>query len=811
MKRKIIPALGLLSLFFLAGFKPIEDTPLQKLLKQLAKITATYPQEKVHLHLDKPYYAIGEDIWMKAYVVTAEKNEPSSLSAVLYVDLIDQKEKIWKKAKLEVKEGLANGHISLLDSLGPGQYYLRAYTNYMRNYDGAFFFQQPLTIYDALEKPVSVKEKPIPEGVDLLFFPEGGDLVNGIRSRIGIKALTKDGLGTTVNGYIENSKEEKVALFNTEFAGMGFFALRPEKGEKYKAVLALLDGQTRTFNLPKAKESGHVLNVFQNDSLINIKVSTSADLIQSGKELFVIAQSNGVALASFPLKANKEMLNAAIAKKSFPTGIMQITLFEQNETPIAERLIFINRHDTLQIQVETPKSNEPRKKSELHLTVSDQLHQPVDGNFSMAVTDMGLVPYDEDEQPSILSSLLLQSDIRGRIEKPNYYFREPNADKERQLDNLLLTQGWRRFTWKDVAAGKEPVLNFRPEQSLEIGGMVSTTYGKPLNGASVSLVSITPGLSLKLDTITHAKGEFIFDRLDLPDSANFILQAKLGKEDDIILKLTESPQVKIEKQLAKRIDLTNYLSKTKEQFEDLERFNMLDKAILLKTVTISKQRELKPTQNIPNSANIIGNANFVVKSDVLEKDINIFSPFYRMTGLTIEHGIIYRVKRTSLTSRVPLLLIVDGVKINQAEMPDFLPTINPKDVAGIEVLTSDYFLAVFGDEGSGGVIFITTKTGKAVLKTTKNTVRLNNAGFSPAKEFYMPDYDDPKTNRQLKDIRSTVYWNPNVLTNMNGKTTVSYFNAGLPGKYRVTIEGIDIFGNIGRKVFTYEVTAASPR
>ncbi|RYG07491.1 MAG: hypothetical protein EOO07_27330, partial [Chitinophagaceae bacterium] len=193
--KRLLPTF-LLSLLFLfcSGFR-VEETPLEKLLKQLAKITESYPQEKVHLHLDKPYYAVGEDVWIKAYLVNAEKNEPSLLSKVLYVDLIDQKNEIKNTIKLELTNGLGNGNISLTETLLPGNYRIRAYTNYMRNYDESFFFQKRIVIGNVMDKtPMATKKEEKPT-FDVQFFPEGGNMLVGVRGKIGVKAVSSDGYG----------------------------------------------------------------------------------------------------------------------------------------------------------------------------------------------------------------------------------------------------------------------------------------------------------------------------------------------------------------------------------------------------------------------------------------------------------------------------------------------------------------------------------------------------------------------------------------------------------------------------------------
>lgn len=784
-----------------------DETPLEKLLKQLAKITASYPQEKVHLHLDKPYYAIGEDIWLKAYVVTAEKNASSLLSAVLYVDLIDQKNEIKKKLKLEITNGLADGHIHLVDSLVSGTYRIRAYTNYMRNYNDGFFFQKTLTIGNVMGKNEIVAKKDDKLVFDLQFFPEGGNMLVGIRGKIGVKAVGSDGYGANLAGQIINEKKEQVAIFDTEHAGMGAFALLPQPGEKYTAIVTLPNGEEKLFKLPNALESGFSLNINTINENLSVRVGASKDKIGT-KEMFVIAQANGVTYASFAFAPNQQNSAANIPLKNFPTGIVQFTLFNDESQAIAERLVFVNHHDQLNIDVSNSTNPITKSKTELSLKVAEANGNPIDGNFSISITDMGKVAFEEEDATTILSNFLLSSDLKGYIEKPNYYFNNSSPDKERQLDHLLLTQGWRRFLWQDVTSAKEPEINFRPELSLEVSGKITNEYGKALPKARVNLFSLTPGLILKLDTISDAKGNFVFDRLDLPDSASLMIQAKTDKGlKTINVAVNTGAKVTTNPFFGNSVNISTYIESTKARFQELDKLNRINKGILLNTVTISKQRNLAPPLNVKNSANASGSVDQLVKAEQLEKEINIYSAFYKIPGVIVKGNIIFRnrVSRSLTSGNPPMLLIIDGVQIKQTDMPDFLGSINPRDIAGIEVLTSDYNVSALGPDASGGAVYITTKNGRGAPSAATNTAKIKNAGFTTKKEFYVPNYDDPKTDKKMLDLRSTIYWNPNVSTDEKGFAKFNFFNAGTPATYQVTIEGMDVFGNLGRKVYTYEV------
>ncbi|TCC93402.1 hypothetical protein EZ428_01115 [Pedobacter frigiditerrae] len=810
MKNKItIWTLSILTIFLLS-FK-IDETPLERLLKHLAKITANYPQEKAHLHLDKPYYAIGEDIWLKAYLVTAEKNEPSLLSNVLYVDLINSQNMLMKKVTLSVENGMAAGNINLIDSLTSGTYRIRAYTNYMRNYADDFYFEKFIKIGNILDPITATKIKEKKLDLSIKFFPEGGNLVAGIRNKVGVKAVTSDGLGANLSGYVLNRNKEKIAEFTTENMGMGVFALMPIAKENYTAYVLMTDGNLKSFNFPEIAESGYGLAINTVDENINVKISCSPDLV-NGKEMFVVAQSNGVMYASFTSKIDNAVFTANIPKKSFPTGIVQFTLFNAESKPVSERLIFVNNNDALKIEVKNYTSAiTTKKKMDLSLFVTDANNNSIDGNFSVSVTDAEKVLVNEDEEITIMSNLLLTADLKGFIEKPNYYFNLANQNRDKQLDNLLLTQGWRRFNWNDVNNQKEPEMTFRPEKSLEIAGKITSWGNRPLSNAKVIMFSNSSSYRFNLDTLSDIKGNFVFDKLAIPDTATFILHSKSSKNNPKINIIVNDRAPIIDHQyIGNSINMLPYLQSTKEMFFELNKFNKLDKGILLKPVIITGKRALKPLLNVPNSANRSAAADYVIKGDKLKYETNIYSVFTRVPGVMVVNNMIKQaaVRRSSMsiTSQPPMLLIIDGVQINQRDFPGILQAMNPQDIAGIEVLTSLFNLSVYGSDGAWGIVYITTKTGGGpVTNVQTNLVKISSRGFTATKEFYSPDYDDPKTNQEMLDLRSTIYWKPNLNTDENGKATFNFFNASTRGTYRVTVEGMDTYGNIGRKVYTYQV------
>ncbi|MGI4022042.1 MAG: TonB-dependent receptor plug domain-containing protein [Janthinobacterium lividum] len=901
LKRVLTVCLLFLAAGLLSFAVKQEDDPLKKILTQLQKFTDNYPTEKVYLQLDKPYYAIGDVIYFKAYTTVGSKHQPSALSKILYVDLINNKDSVKQSLRLPMVSGLSWGDFALTDTLQEGNYRIRAYTQYMRNFGEDYFFDKTISVGNAIsntvfttvnykfitengqqkinavinyadlnnqpyaEKAVSyrvqldfrtvlkgkavtdasgnlninfsnpqptslksgsittsittdtkkvvVKTVPIKatsSNVDVQFFPESGNLLNGVRSKVAFKAVAADGLGIAIKGAVFNDANVEVAKISTQHLGMGTFMLFPESGKNYTAKVTFPDGSTNSFELPKAADQGFLLNVNNNDpDYINLHVAVGNETFKQkqGTDIMVVGQSGGDVYYTAKSKLESQTFSAKIPKNRFPSGIAQFTLFTQEGEPLNERIIFIQNPDQLNINISSAETTSPRQNVKLDFTAINKAKAPVVGSFSVAVTDETKVPVNEDKESTILSNLLLTSDIKGYIEQPGYYFAHPNEKTQSDLDVLMLTQGYHRFAWRMLMGNSFPALTYQPEQSMSISGIVKTLGGKPVPKGKVTLFTTSKGAFL-LDTVTDANGRFKFDNLIFPDSIRFVIQARNAKDrknvdivlDDVpvqfVTKNKNSPDVSINL----NTDLAAYLRNSKAQYDDLRKYGLVNRTIVLKEVTITEKK-----QPLKNSSNLngAGNADQIIKADqLLQGCVTIDQCLQgRLLGVIFRNGIPYSTR--SLNQ--PMQLIVDGIYMEG----DYLSSIPPTDIASIEVLRSIGYTAIYGGRGGGGVLVINTKRGDdpsyVSQRYAPGIVTYNPRGFSRTKDFYAPKYDDPKTNKVVADLRTTIYWNPNLITDKDGKTSFSFFNADSKGTYRVVIEGIDDGGNLGRQVYHYKV------
>lgn len=893
MKSKIILALSFLFVIVsFVAFK-IDDDPFTLLLKKLDTYTNKYPQEKIHLHLDKPYYAIGDDIWFKAYVVDTKNSVPSNISKVLYVELINEKDSVKKQLKLPIMGGITWGDFKLTDSLSEGNYRIRAYTNYMRNFGTDFFFDKTIKIgnswankvftktkydftkennadkvtatihfedkngiaykesdvsYDVqldfrsvlkgkiktntsgdaiinFSSPQSVASKsgrivatltlenrqkiiksiPITStsnDIDVQFFPEGGTLVEDLPQKIAIKAVNASGHGEDVEGAISDESGNPITSFKTNYLGMGNFVFNVQAGKTYVAKIKFNDGSQKDFKLPVAQKSGYVISLNSLDTAkIVLKIMGSQNLI-NGEELKVVAQQAGNVYYVSKAKMDKQVLMANILKKNLPPGIVQFTLFSSTNQPIAERLVFIkSNRELIDVALNTSGVSAARKGKTTFDFDATNLTKPVLGSFSVSVTNETKVASDEDNETNILTSLLLASDLIGYIEKPNHYFLNDDVKTQKELDNLMLTQGWRRFLWRNVISNVGPNITYKPENSIKISGTVMKG-NKPVPNGKVMLMA-TKGTIFILDTVTNAEGKFVFDNLSFPDSTKFVVQARTKTERKFVdINLDVVPgQVVTKNKNGADIDinvnntLMKYIKESDNYFNEMSRLGLLERTIKLDEVTITEKKN--PAKNSSN-LNGAGNADYVITAKDLSTCVTLSQCLQgRLPGVIFRGNVPYLMR----SQNQEMSIILDGMKVEA----DFLDNISPMDVESIELLKSIGNTAIYGMNGGGGVLIITTKRGGTDMSYNRyapGVVTFNPKGFSVSREFYSPKHETSDTKI---DLRTTVYWNPQVVADETGKAKFEFYNADEPAQYRVVIEGIDALGHLARKVYTYEV------
>ncbi|HAK31064.1 MAG TPA: hypothetical protein DCO90_17885 [Sphingobacterium sp.] len=633
------------------------------------------------------------------------------------------------------------------------------------------------------------------------IFPESGELVNNILSKTGFKILSPNGLGKKAKIKVVEENQTTVADFETNSLGMGSIPLVLQTGKKYVATALFEDGSSTSASLPPVQNSGYVLTV---NSVLKDKIaaqlSATADLV-NGKDIYLIAQYNGLVLHAAKQKLNGAEILFNIPKKNLPSGVLQLSILTDQMIPIMERLVFnYNTTSTLlPVSVELNKlSFSTRDKVIANLSVKYEDSDTTRfAALSASVVNLSKVDSTTDRYySSIVSELLLKSDLRGFIERPNYYFADLTNIKLTELDNLMLIQGWRTLDWKNYTSTATAA--FLPEKGLTIAGTIKKTARKAVvPNAKVTIIP-TSNMLLSIDTLTDNNGRFSFDELLFADSVKFIVTGDGPKEKkrvDIVIDnpLTPPPNASKDQPLLLNDINTTLLTQLKnsQQFlGELEAAGIIEKSIRLEEVQVNRVRTTKADKNSRN-LNGPGNADQVISADELSGCATFAQCLNgRLNGVIFRNGIPYSTR--SMNS--PMQVVLDGMYIE----PEQIDMINTADIASVEVLRSIGNTAIYGMYGGNGVIVITSKSGDAISSsyTPTGIVTITPKGLYVPRTFFKPQYDATIQNKLTRDLRTTIAWEPNLITPKDGKTHFEFFTSDEPGTYKLTVEGISMDGKI---------------
>ncbi|MEN0048331.1 MAG: TonB-dependent receptor plug domain-containing protein [Bacteroidota bacterium] len=825
------------SLFFIAffslfSFLYLNNDPYQLIAAGLEEYTTNHAPEKIYVQTDKPYYTSADTIWFKTYLVNAVSHLPLTKSQVAYVDLIAPDSTLVDSKQLVLNGGSANGVFAIPEE-AKGNYLLRAYTNYMRNQGEDFFFEQELPVfYQTIEEKGTANLenlnleviKDLQERPNVRFFPEGGDLVQGLRSNLGVKTMASNGYGMPMEGKIVNKAGQTQVTFKTYKFGLGSFPFMPQAGEAYEAVVKV--GETEyVYEFPKVQEGGYVLSIKQSRVGINVRVNASEGY--SLADTYVTGHLRGRIFCSIKGEEGLTSISADIPQKQLLDGVATFTLFSKDGEPLCERLIFVESPaDDLKVNISTDQERyQKRAKVEVSIALED-LSGVNDSlaNLSLAVTDLDAVKYDPNAE-NIKTWLLLNSDLRGEIESPNYFFTEGNKNvKAYLLDALMLTHGWRRFTWKSILE-KDFRTDYKAEEGIFFEGQVKRDYSsnKPLN-ANVFLSALQVGILMD-EQQTDAEGTFRFGPYQIGDTTDIVIQARMPVKEKAkkrkqkkgqqlseldgnrylsieMAEKVERPPLKVARKQGAfteemEANLQQFLLTSREQKRADRQYDI--RMIDLQGVEVKARRIEK---NVYDKA-IEGIALYSEPSNRLILDsipgansfLSVFDLLRRVPGVQVggvfpNQTAIIRGLSSITLSNTPTY-IVDGLVLDEAAIQTFPVA----DVYFIDVLKGAA-ASIYGARGGNGVIILYTRRGSGqpeAIRRKPGIINFKYYGMYKAREFYAPDYATKQDIHIKPDYRTTLFWEPNIITK-NGKAVVSFYTADNASTYNIRLEGISARG-----------------
>ncbi|WP_432329021.1 TonB-dependent receptor plug domain-containing protein [Mucilaginibacter sp. P25] len=682
----------------------------------------------------------------------------------------------------------------------------------MQNRGSNNYFDREIKIGSISNKIAeSATKGPLPVAsnkIDVQFFAEGGNIITSIQSKIAFKAIGTDGTGVNVSGIITDDENNQIATFASSHLGMGCFYLKAQPGKRYKAEFNYADGTKNTVNLPIPIENGVSLSVDNSEiprAIVKINAADAFYKQNKGKDFTLLIYSGGTA-STIACRLDSQSITRNILKRRLKTGIATITLFSAANEPLCERLIFVQNYDQMSLAVNSPKTGyKKRERVDISLNVKNRAGDPSVGHFSVSVIDENKVPVDENSEHTILTDLLLTSDLKGNVEQPNYYFTNITKESVKNLDLVMLINGYRGFEWRPVLDNNYSATAFQPETALEIRGTAKISGGSAMHEGTVSLISSNP--TTVLSEPINENGSFVFRNLFFTDTERFILQAVTANGDNST-KLTYNEdnqplivisQVQDHAPDNVNLSMTNYLENNKLRQEDYLKYN---KVKMLKEV---KVKAVKRNDYRSSALGGAGSADQVIHLGQLP----VTGSLTQMVESRVHGARAYAMLRGDFDG----LVILDGVPIDKAISGTSVPGgsrldfINASDVETVELFYGSD-AAIYGVRAGHGVIVITSKARGGLTEneiTSTGILPISVPGFYKARIFYSPKYENLEQAGNRPDLRSTIYWQPELITGNDGNASFSYFNADGQGRYRVVIEGIDENGNLGRQVYRYNV------
>jgi hypothetical protein len=744
-------------------------------------------REKVFLHTDKTIYATGEIIWFKAYITDAVTNNFSSLSKICYIEVTSAGNKPLLQAKVDINSGTGSGSFVIPSSIRSGNYLIRGYTNWMKNFDPSFYFEQPVTIINPDKKPELIKKDSRLSYGDTVnypnvhFFPEGGNLVYGLQSRVAFKITNAYAGGMPGSGFILNEKNDTVVSFATEHFGMGAFSFTPSKGHQYHAIIRI-NNKTFRRDMPEIYTNGWTLNVKEEGNKLTVTVAAN---VEAQHYFFFLVQTKGkIKLAKVQYLKNDAAI-IIVNKSDLDEGISQLTVFNEKRQPVCERLYFKKPVQSLQMKlINFQQNHKKREKVNLNLTA-------VDANGKLLNADMSVAVYLSDSlQPSqemnISNYLVLSSDLKGPVESPQYYFENSGADVDKATDILMMTQGWRRFKWEDVLDNTKPSFTFLPEHEGHIITGRISPGNTGIGDTAIPVYLSVPGNNFKFSNSTSfASGDIKFNVEKFYGRQEIIVQPGIADSNYRIVidnsfseKYNENNirPINIQFNLADEILLRSINAQSDNIYQPAKRENFI----------LPRSYDTTAFFGLPSRTYYLDNyTRFPSMEEVMREYIKEVRVRNRKKAFHFE---VFNEAELNYFEEDPLVLI-DGVPVFDINK---IIEVDPLKIKKIDIITNTIFQGRRQYEGI--VSYSTYNSDLEGYAVDPASLVLEYDGLQFEREFYTPQYESAQqVSSRLPDYRNVLYWSPSLKV-INGKQDSSFYTSDVPGKYIVLIQGISSSG-----------------
>jgi hypothetical protein len=695
---------------------------------------------------------------------------------VAYLEWLDKDNKPVLQAKAGLSKGHGDGSVYLPLTLRSGRYKLRAYTSWMKNEGADWFFEKSITVVNGRR---SAETPFVDSAVRCVvgFFPEGGNLVENIPSKVAFRITDQYGRGVSCLGFVTEDDGDTVARFRPYRFGIGHFILTPRAGHPYRAIFRLADGTAVTSLLPAAFATGMVMSITPG---LRVDIQSTA----GDGAVYLIVHTRGVVKVAEAGSLVGGKASFVVDTAALGDGVSQVTVFNALRQPMCERLVFKYPSHPLKIDVHTDKAS---------YGVREKVGLAVDaGSADCSVAVYRVDSLSDGDASHIGPWLWLASDLKGKIESPDYYFEHP--EDEEAMDNLMISHGWRRFRWEDVLAHRPPAFTYPPEYNGAIvsGKLVDSRTGEPVKNIEAFL------------SVPGTRTQFVSGFSDVNGQVRFEMKDFYGGQEVVVQTNTAIDS-------AFRVEIANPFF---EGFTDnrlgpiqlgaADSVRLSDKDVAMQVLNRYGGEKLK-RMHVPA---FVDTSLFYYKADHSYL-LDDYVRFTTMEEVMREYVVLMLVQRRAGHWHLPLydepyneffesdpLVLLDGVPIFHL---DSLMTLDPLKIRKLETVQRKYFVG--GTYYSGIMNWTTYKGDLGGYILDPHSTVLDYEGLTLEREFYSPDYStDEQKASHLPDFRNVLYWSPDAHSGLQ-----SFFSSDLPGRYLVVAEGLDADGNAGTGVTAFEV------
>ena len=762
----------LLSLFFLTASGQSQPHTAQ----DLEVIHAALPQDQPYMLFSKGIYETGEDMWFKAWLFDRSLLTLSDRSRTLFLRIYDSADSLVWNEKYPISGGRAEGHVFIGEKWNTGEYRVEGYTQSSFYADSTeAIFPQKIWVVDRIDKqkPQDTRAEQQRDNIRLGLYPEGGYLVQGIKNYVAFKTTDNQGMPAPLNGWLcENGA--RILDIESYHDGMGLFSFVPQEGIRY--TVQLTNGQE--FPLPTSLRSGMVMHLEHTDRK-NVVFSVRQSKGSMPRRISLFVQMRGVPCYQAG-GVLRDSLIISLPMSGFPgQGIAEATLFDEQQRPIAERLFYVLPDKQLTITARPSKEVYIRRdKGEVRIHVTDSEGKPVQAEICVSIFDKAYM--SQAYRETMLSYNFLSTQIRGNIHHPAYYFDRKNPDRLQALDLLLLTQGWRRYTWQasrkdyhgkpflcDSIIGRETVGSRKMKRNTTNGGeQVIQVFG-PSGDSQFLWTDSVGNFSVPVSVMNTLRGGYVY------------IKPLLGKEFKPHLTLSDGT-VLIDSIRKSKKSYQSYLNNVEKEKKDAELVTTQTGTVLLNEVLVTRKRR------IPFRDKFMGRLDSLV-------NINL-GPW------VCKHGFLENYKEKE-ARELEYPVLFEGI-------PELL-----KDTLNVRrkpVIGKMYRIIKYEPNTQGISIVKDVEDIKyeGPIYTDEELLRMNNItrvkGYYGQREFYTPDSVEMLSS--LPDARNTLLWSPSVLTDKNGDAIVPFWTSDINTQFIGVVEGTDGLGLLGSNTFEFHVS-----